>query len=98
MYRYRAAWVLEVPAGRSCWGLTPGRLILLRAGCAKRLLAHEYGHLRQSRALGPLYLCVIGLPSLLHAAVSRLLRWPRHRYLRFYTEAWAEAWKLDERT
>jgi hypothetical protein len=28
-------------------------------------LAHEYGHSRQSRAFGPLYLLVVGLPSVL---------------------------------
>jgi hypothetical protein len=49
---------------------------------------HEYGHTRQSIYLGPLYLLVIGLPSLLW-----VLWWNRDRgmsYYSFYTEAWAD--------
>nr|BCX01108.1 MAG: hypothetical protein KatS3mg041_1154 [Bacteroidota bacterium] len=93
MYPYRSAWVVEVPAGRGAWGLALGRFIFLRAGCADQMLAHEYGHVRQSRLLGPLYLPVIGLPSLLHAFWHRIRRGDPEQYLRFYTESWAEAWK-----
>ncbi|NNM54186.1 MAG: hypothetical protein HKM05_05625 [Spirochaetales bacterium] len=61
------------------------------------MLRHEAGHSRQSRLLGPLYLVVIGLPSLLWAG------WYTWRYRRgrtktphpygwFYTEAWADLW------
>ena len=49
---------------------------------------HEYGHYLQSRYLGPLYLLVIGLPSLLWAAW-----WNERRgvsYYSFYTEKWAD--------
>lgn len=49
---------------------------------------HEYGHTRQSIYLGPLYLLVIGLPSLLW-----VIWWNRDRgvsYYSFYTEAWAD--------
>jgi hypothetical protein len=49
---------------------------------------HEQGHYYQNLALGPLYLPVIALPSLIHAAVS-----PSHAtYEQFYTEKWASAW------
>ena len=47
---------------------------------------HEYGHTYQSRLLGPLYLPLIGLPSLLSAS----LRPSRHGEV--YTERWADAW------
>lgn len=52
------------------------------------LYRHEYGHVRQSRILGPLYLLVIGLPSLLWAMVHRS-GWKRSYYW-FYTEKWAD--------
>ena len=49
---------------------------------------HEYGHGLQSIYLGPLYLFVIGIPSLLWAAW-----WNEDRgvsYYSFYTERWAD--------
>jgi len=49
---------------------------------------HEYGHTRQSRMLGPLYLFVVGLPSLLWAAWWHTGR--NCSYFSFYTEAWAD--------
>ena len=53
---------------------------------------HEYGHCRQSRLLGPLYLLVIGLPSGVWAAIY-LASDPDDTsvYYRFYTERWADA-------
>ena len=48
----------------------------------------EYGHCRQSRILGPFYLLVIGIPSLLWA-----LWWHPGRsvgYYSFFTERWAD--------
>ena len=53
-----------------------------------RTEAHEWGHCRQSRILGPLYLIVIGIPSLAWAAW-----WNSSRdvsYYSFYTERWAD--------
>ena len=49
---------------------------------------HEWGHTRQSRMLGPLYLIVIGLPSLLWAAWWNPGR--KAGYFDFYTEKWAD--------
>jgi len=49
---------------------------------------HEYGHGLQSIYLGPLYLFVIGIPSILWAAW-----WNDSRpvsYYAFYTERWAD--------
>ena len=53
---------------------------------------HERAHSVQSRMLGPLYLIVIGLPSLIWCALYSYTGL-RHRagYYSFYTEAWAEA-------
>ena len=48
------------------------------ASVERPLLVHEYGHTVQSLILGPLYLLVVGLPSVLWS-----LRFSRHsvRYL-----------------
>lgn len=53
------------------------------------LLVHEYGHTVQSLILGPLYLVIIGLPSVvwLNAApLARLRKRRRISYYSFYTE------------
>lgn len=55
-----------------------------------QLLRHEYGHTIQSLILGPLYLVVIGLPSLIWAGCFDKYRLNRHvSYDRFYPESWA---------
>ena len=51
---------------------------------------HEYGHTLQSKKLGPLYLLVIGLPSLIWAGCFDDWRAKHHKsYYDFYTERWA---------
>ena len=73
-------------------GISLGKYIIVRSafrGMNDQTEKHELGHARQSRILGPLYLLVIGLPSLLWAL------WWRERdrgvsYYSFYTERWAD--------
>lgn len=48
---------------------------------------HEYGHVVQSRILGPLWLLIIGVPSLIHACLYRENK--TYNYYDFYTERWA---------
>lgn len=48
---------------------------------------HEYGHQIQSFILGPLYLLVIGLPSLIWCWIIQPLT--KKNYYWFYTEKWA---------
>ena len=55
-----------------------------------KTIAHEWGHTRQSNLLGPLYLLVIGLPSLIWAAFYRYDPSDPYGYYRFYTERWAD--------
>ncbi len=65
---------------------------------ADRVLAHEFGHTLQSLILGPLYLVVIALPSVIWAGVPALRRMRGRRgisYYRMYTERWANY--LEER-
>lgn len=52
------------------------------------IVKHKWGHTRQSRYLGPLYLIVIGLPSLLWAAIYNDSF--KCSYYDFYTERWAD--------
>lgn len=56
----------------------------------KRLLVHEYGHTIQSLILGPLYLIIIGLPSMIWAKTTYFSKKDiRIPYSNFYTESWA---------
>jgi hypothetical protein len=69
-------------------GISLGNFVYLRPPVYDRMAQHEYGHCLQSRLLGPLYLPVIGLPSLLWA-----IWWHPGRpvgYYTFYTERWAD--------
>ncbi len=55
-------------------------------------LKHEYGHTLQSIILGPLFLPVVGLPSLLWAGLLVFRKYREKNavsYYRFYTERWA---------
>ncbi|MDD4218901.1 MAG: hypothetical protein PHR10_01750 [Sphaerochaetaceae bacterium] len=55
---------------------------------------HEYGHSVQSRMLGPLYLILVGIPSLLRALYANYYvktyqkNWPN--YFNGYPENWAD--------
>lgn len=54
----------------------------------RNTILHECGHSKQSRILGPLYLIVIGIPSITWA-----MYWtPKtgKSYYSFYTEKWAD--------
>lgn len=73
-------------------GITVGEYIIV--GTKQNLtVRHEFGHVLQSRYLGPLYLLVIGLPSLLHAWLNGVIgccdRHPEG-YYHFWTEKWAD--------
>ena len=54
-------------------------------------IKHEYGHTLQSRMLGPLYLFVIGIPSIIWAGLyGSVIRETHNGYYKFYTEKWAD--------
>lgn len=56
----------------------------------QQYIKHEYGHTRQSKYLGWLYLLVIGLPSLVWAQCFENYRERTGKsYYSFYTERWA---------
>ena len=59
---------------------------------SSRLLVHEYGHTIQSLMLGPLYLILIGIPSMLWAFLGEKKRREKHiPYGAFITEKWADS-------
>lgn len=79
-------------------GLSLGLFVFVPKGCTRPLLVHEYGHSVQSMLLGPLYLPIVVLPSLVWAGVPALARWRSRWHVSYYdmpTEHWA-SW-LGER-
>lgn len=90
-YRYHGAVVTE---WNKSTGLSLGLFIFVPAGEeGKEFLVHEYGHTIQSLLLGPLYLLVIGLPSVVWCNLPRCVTLRRKRripYRWFYTERWAD--------
>ena len=62
-------------------------------GYGREILKHEYGHTFQSLMLGPLFLLIIGVPSLIWAGSPRLAKLRQKRkipYNALYTERWAD--------
>ena len=56
----------------------------------KKTIKHELGHTIQSKILGPLYLIVIGIPSITYCGLRRIFPSLRKKnYYDFYTEKWA---------
>lgn len=53
----------------------------------RKTVKHELGHTIQSKILGPLYLIVIGIPSITYCGLRRLFPSLRKKnYYDFYTE------------
>ena len=71
-------------------GISLGDYIILNKH-RESSIRHEWGHSIQSRALGPLYLIIIGIPSLLWAMMyGRVIKESYNGYYRFYTEKSAD--------
>lgn len=72
-------------------GLSLGPFIFVPKGVDNNMLLHEFGHSKQSLYLGPLYLLIIGIPSIIWAGLYRFewfnMRWS---YYDFFTERWAD--------
>ena len=71
-------------------GISLGRTIIVKWPYLSNpdTWGHEYGHSRQSLYLGPLYLLIVGLPSLLWAWYWNPSR--GRSYYSFFTEKWAD--------
>lgn len=72
-------------------GITLGQYIIISDICHAY---HEYGHTIQSKILGPLYLLIVGIPSIIHAGLHKYIC-KNKDYYHFYTEKWAN--KLSEK-
>lgn len=65
-----------------------GRHIFISSRAGSDTIKHKTGHVKQSQILGPLYLPLIGIPSILWAAIHKKIA-PNKSYYSFYTEKWA---------
>jgi hypothetical protein len=54
-------------------------------------IAHEYGHSRQSRYLGPLYLFTVGIVSVFWNLLARRNGYISRTYYQRWPENWADA-------
>ena len=73
-------------------GVTLGRYIFVHQNYTdlSNVILHEIGHTKQSRILGPLYLIIIGIPSISWAGLRKLIpALKKINYYSFYTESWA---------
>lgn len=68
-------------------GISLGRYIIVSQFAREDDVKHEYGHCRQSKYLGWLYLSVIGLQSILHAVLCKC---KKHSYYDYPVEKWAD--------
>ena len=69
--------------------ITLGKYIFASYIAKENTIKHEIGHTKQSLILGPLYLILIGIPSILWANFHKKL-WPGKKYSEFWIEAWAD--------
>ena len=77
---------------RNGGGVTLGRYIFVNQNYKdlSNVILHEIGHTKQSRMLGPLYLIIIGIPSISWAGLRRLIpALKKINYYSLYTENWA---------
>lgn len=71
-------------------GISLGNYLIL-GSTHSQTIRHEHGHAIQSRMLGPLYLFVIGLPSIIWAWLyGWIIPSTKNGYYKFYTEKWAD--------
>ncbi len=81
----------------SIGGISLGKFIIVSNRIfEKNIILHEYGHTVQGYMLGPLYLFVIGIPSLLLSILSRFSTTVSNNYFRYFPERWAD--KLGDNT
>lgn len=71
-------------------GISLGNIVIISIKMiSPQCISHELGHCRQSRMLGPLYLPVVGIPSIMWAWLHKWIA-PKKSYYWFYTEKWAD--------
>lgn len=90
IYRYKSAIIIDVPTGNH-GAVSLGQFIFIfsRYSNVGYIERHEYGHTIQSHLLGPLYLLVIGLPSIVW---NKFFADYRKIHGISYYEFWVEKW------
>jgi hypothetical protein len=78
-------YVYELPGYTGSISL--GKYIIVSKYRNDLTIQHEYGHCKQSMYLGPFYLIVIGIPSIIWNGISD---YTNKDYYWFYTEKWAD--------
>lgn len=72
-------------------GISLGKYIIISQWSRESTIMHEYGHCKQSKYLGWLYLLVIGLPSIIWAGLYGVVIKSSHNgYYKFFTERSAD--------
>ena len=72
------------------FGISLGKYIIIGERASLQTLHHEYGHCLQSEKLGPLYLIVIGIPSITMNCLTRMGILKHDRYYDRWPENWAD--------
>ena len=73
------------------YGLSLDKFIFVNKNASENTIKHEQGHTKQSRLLGPLYLIIVGIPSMIWCHCFGAYR-KKHNisYYSFYCEKWAD--------
>lgn len=76
------------------FGISAGKHIILSASAyGQKDVRHEYGHVLQNLILGPLYLFVIGIPSITMNIMSRFsYLYGKGIFAENYYNRWPESW------
>lgn len=74
----------------SITGISLGQYIIVSEDVSENTIKHEYGHTKQSYLLGPLYLIVVGLPSIVMNILSRMRILDNRKYYIRWPESWAD--------
>ena len=84
-------------SGQMPSGISLGRYIILDTTFNETDMGHEYGHSIQSRYLGPFYLLIIGIPSIVGNIYDRIFHTPKYGWSWkdsckwYYSQPW-EKW------
>lgn len=71
-------------------GVSLGRYVIVPDYPNPLTVAHEYGHCIQSIYLGPLYLIVVGVPSITMNLLTRARLLSAENYYKRWPESWAD--------
>jgi len=78
---------------KKLFGISLGQYIIMNTHHDYQTIQHEYGHSIQSLYFGPLYLLIVGLPSITMNIISRIdYRFGNKKFYYNYYNRWPENW------